>query len=58
MSTGLFKRIRRLNKNIVLEMDPSSIIQTYKKKGFQNTNTVVVLLKNKQKECVFTWPGH
>ncbi len=39
------KRIRRLNKNIVLERDPSSIIQTYKKKGFQNTNTVVVLLK-------------
>ena len=47
------KRIRRLNKNIVLEMDPSSIIQTYKKKGFQNTNTVVVLLKNKQEKKVY-----
>lgn len=47
------KRIRRLNKNIVLEMDPSSIIKTYKKKGFQNTNTVVVLLKNKQEKKVY-----
>lgn len=39
------KVLKRLNKNTVLELDPTTILKTYKKKGFNNPNTVVVLLK-------------
>ena len=39
------KVLRRLNKNVVLELDPTTIIETYRKKGFNDTNTIVVLLK-------------
>ena len=39
------KILKRLNKNIVLELNPTKILKTYRKKGFNNTNTIVVLLK-------------
>ncbi len=39
------KVLRRLNKNVVLELDPTTIMETYRKKGFTDTNTIVVLLK-------------
>lgn len=39
------KTLKRLNKNVIEKLDPNIILQTYKKKGFNNTNTVVALLK-------------
>lgn len=39
------KILKRLNKNVIDKLDPNIILQTYKKKGFNNTNTVVALLK-------------
>lgn len=39
------KILKRLNKNVIEKLDPNIILQTYKKKGFNNTNTVVALLK-------------
>lgn len=42
------KTIRRINKNILAELDPSSVLKIYPKAGFNNTNTVVVLKKRER----------
>lgn len=46
------KTIRRINKNILAELDPSSVLKIYPKAGFNNTNTVVVLTKKEREQKI------
>ena len=46
------KILRRINKNILSELNPSSILKIYPKAGFNNTNTVVVLRKKEREQKI------